>query len=457
VKRRTGWGLAVLATALLLGSAAWWVAHSVFQEVSPGQTIRYLERRLLGHPKLEAVALPVLARWRAEVERPAPADVRDLRPAPPASTGPAGATGRTLPVSSVQDLARALNQVQPGETIALAAGVYRIGNTLYPRQAGRADAPITLRAAPGADVTLESVTTEAFKLAQPHWHIEHLTWRGACRSEHDCEHALHVVGAAVGTVIRHNAFLDFNSAIKVNGERGAFPDDGLIAHNRLVNRGPRRIERPLTPIDIVAASRWVVSDNLIANFVKNGSNGVSYGAFMKGGGRDGRIERNLVVCTLGNVSQPGQRVGLSMGGGLTGESVCREQPCLVEHYNGVIANNIVAHCNDVGIDVNRSTGAQIQHNTLINTAGISPRGEPSNAQVRANLLDGRVRARPPATVEAQDNLATDLRSIFEDADGLNLRWRRQPSPVPTANEARDFCGRQRGPQSPPGALTDGPC
>jgi hypothetical protein len=258
-------------------------------------------------------------------------------------------------------------------------------------------------------------------------------------------------------VIRDNRLEDFNAAIKVNGENGRFPDDGRLQHNELVNRAPRLTERPVSPVDIVAASGWIVSDNRVAHFVKNGSNRVSYGIFMKGGGQGGRIERNLVVCTPTDISQPGQRVGISLGGGTTGESACRTRPCLVEHAGGVVANNIVAHCNDAGLDVNRSTGAELRHNTLINTAGILLRDDPSSARVRANLFDGRLRVRPPATAEAAHNLDGDSRAWWADPDALDLAWRAKPEPVPTADEATDFCGRPRGPVSLPGALAGDPC
>lgn len=453
---KLGWSLASLGAIVLTAGSAAWALDAVLDQRSPGEIIRHLQRRLIGHPKLEAVALPPLAWLQARTERPVmlvalPTLGRGPQAAPPA------AAVQAITVNSVPALAQALRAATAGAVIEIAPGRYRITGTLHTGQPGRADAPITLRAGPTGGVQLESATTEAFKLTQPHWVIEHLSLRGVCERDHDCEHAFHVVGAAVGTVIRHNRLQDFNAAIKVNGERGGFPDDGRITHNHIANRAPRQTDRPVTPIDIVAASRWVVSDNLIANFVKDGGDGISYGAFMKGGGRGGRFERNLVVCTPAGISQPGVRVGLSLGGGGTSASACREQPCLAEHSQGVIADNIVAHCNDVGIDVNASPGAELRHNTLINTAGIGIRNEPASARVRANLLDGRVRVRPPGRLETADNLQTDLRTIFTDADALALGWASRPSPVPSADEAADFCGRPRGASSPPGALVDGPC
>ena len=455
VKPRT---LALGAVALLaLGAAV--VASWGLRERSPNELLRAVRSTLNGvavqAPALSSVVSPLLAYWQAQIERPAPETWPELGRGPRPATFES--TPRALRVDTAQALARAMRTATAGQVIAIAPGRYRIEGTLVAGHAGRADAPITLRPAEPGSVELASATTEAFKLAQPHWRIEHLTWRGVCERDHDCEHALHVVGAAVGTVIQDNQFLDFNAALKVNGEGGASPDDGVVAHNRFVNGQPRRTDRPVTIIDIVGASRWTVHDNVIAGFVKDGGNGISYGAFMKGGGRGGRFERNLVVCTPGQVSQPGVRVGLSLGGGLTGASACREQPCLIEHHDGLIADNIIAHCNDVGIDLHRAVGARVVHNTLINTAGITARGEPTSAQVRANLLDGRVRARAPAELTDQDNLATDLRTVFDDADALALGWRIRPDAVPSAGQPQDFCGRPRPARSPPGALVDGAC
>ena len=147
---------------------------------------------------------------------------------------------------------------------------------------------------------------------------------------------------------------------------------------------------------------------------------------MKGGGSGGVFERNLVVCTPRDISQPGVRVGLSFGGGGTGPAYCRDQRCVSEFTGGVAQDNIIAHCNDSGLDVNTAVQTMLRHNTLINTAGIQLRGEPSSAEVSSNLLDGAVRARPGSALDARDNLLADTREWFRDADRLDLAWRRHP-------------------------------
>jgi len=240
---------------------------------------------------------------------------------------------------------------------------------------------------------------------------------------------------------------DFNAHIKVNGEDGRWPDHGLVQFTTLDNTSPRQTRGPVALFDLVGARGWRVADSLIADFVRTGGDRVSYGAFMKGAGSQGSFERNVVVCTRSGISQHGVRVGLSFGGGGTGPDYCRDGRCAVEFSQGLMQNNIVAHCNEVGIDVNRSAGIQLLHNTLINTAGIGARGLESTATAQGNVLDSRIRARRGALLQAQHNLeGADLGEWWTAPDALLLAWRK---PLPTAPSvlAQDFCGLPR-PQPP---------
>ena len=81
------------------------------------------------------------------------------------------------------------------------------------------------------------------------------------------------------------------------------------------------------------------------------------------------------------------------------------------------------------------------HNTLINTAGIDIRREPSSALVSGNVLDGRIRTRDGGIVETQDNVVTDLPTAMQNPDALAVRWLSVPYPVPPVAAAMDdFCG-----------------
>jgi uncharacterized protein (TIGR03382 family) len=118
------------------------------------------------------------------------------------------------------------------------------------------------------------------------------------------------------------------------------------------------------------------------------------------------FERNLVICSLEHTG--GTRIGLSFGGGGTGAAFCAPDfdPngfCAVEHSDGVIRNNVIATCSDVGIYINRGANTHVLYNTLIDTAGIDFRFETTTGEAAGNLMTGDVHPRNEGTVTATGN------------------------------------------------------
>lgn len=411
---------------------------------TPNELIRYAEKRLYGHTRLEAVALPVLKVIQAHYERPVPPNL----PALGKGQRPVKDVGvQLIPnylVSDIDELVKAMASVRPGQTIELAPGTYNIRKRLLTGTAGTESSPVTVRAAKPGSVLLTVTASEGIKISQPYWIFENLKIQGVCSDDKYCDHAFHVVGKAAHTVIRNNWIADFNAHVKVNGEGGAWPDEGLLQFNTLTSTHSRNTDVSVTSFDLVGADRWVVADNLVTDFVKSDGNRVSYGIFMKGSSSKGRIERNLVICTSRGISQPGVRVGISFGGGGTAVGLCRIKGCALENIGGIAVNNVVAHCNDFGIDAVKAKGVLIAHNTLINTGGIDIRGDQSSARVFGNLLEGRIRSRGGSRIESELNEITELPSIFVNADALQLGWKgiREAMPV-MLGVTSDFCNLPR--------------
>jgi hypothetical protein len=358
-----------------------------------------------------------------------------------------------------------LAEAQPGDVIVVGPGIYRFsGSGLETRRGGTEAAPITLRAETFGSVTLEFDLVEGFLVTAPFWRFENLILRGVCGTHENCEHAFHVVGAARHVVIRNNLIRDFNAHVKINGRDGQFPDHGRIANNTLVNDSPRRTTTPVTPIDLVAASFWTIEGNLIADFAKAADDLTSYGAFAKGAGGGNRFMRNVVICEQRLRGVPGRRIGLSFGGGGSTPTRCRDRKCVIEHEDGLMADNLIASCSDEGIYVKRSPRSRLVHNTVLDTAGIYVRYAESSAEIRANLVDGPIRAREGALIDAIENTTTPLwalflgwhplRGIFVDAGGLDLRFRSPPIRVTSAGSERDLCGLARPAVSSVGAFED---
>lgn len=424
---------------------------------TPGELLRHAEKRLYGHTRLEAIFLPAVHLIQRQVERPVPDGEMPTLGKGQQVSGLLGKpiSGQRRYVENVDELRQAMATAPAGTVIELLPGVYRINKKLETVYPGASLAPVVVRAAGPGKVFIEFNTVEGFHVTQPHWLFENLNIKGVCTEDRYCEHAFHIVGKARQTTIRNNRIEDFNAHIKVNGLAGEWPDDGILEFNTLTNSRRRETHLPVTPFDLVGANGWVVSDNVVSNFVKGDGDKVSYGVFMKGGSREGRIERNLVICTQQGISQPGVRVGISLGGGGTGKSYCRDGACKAEHFSGVVSNNIVAHCNDFGIDVFRSSRAIVAHNTLINTAGIDVRVEPASALVYGNLLEGRIRSRTGGQLKAEMNESVSMNETFVAPDRLDLEWTRHPEKVPSlASVSNDFCAHPRAAGTFPGALAE---
>jgi parallel beta-helix repeat protein len=161
----------------------------------------------------------------------------------------------------------------------------------------------------------------------------------------------------------------------------------------------------------------------------------------------------------------GQRVGLSLGGGGTGKSYCRDRRCITEQDRGVIASNLIASCSDDGIYVNRSAGSKIIHNTLLDTGGIVVRFPESSADIEGNLVDASIRSRDEGILRRRDNIETPLtrlfvgshpvRHLFADSVLTDFRWSGEPLRRGAVDAAPlDLCGTARPRHPTYGAFED---
>ncbi|HET6606038.1 MAG TPA: chondroitinase-B domain-containing protein [Rhodopila sp.] len=451
-------GIAAAATVLCL-------AQRTPRELAP-----YVLHRAEKHNPVIVGSAALAAAWLLHADRLAIVHLPALPPRIGASPGRSGTIpegGRLRLVSNPDELGAAVAQANPGDVITLHPGVYRLEgwHPLKANRPGTPEAPITLRADRLGDVTIDSTLVEAIKVSAPYWHFENLVIRGVCGDHSSCEHALHIVGKASDTLIRNNRFEDFNAQIKINGENGAFPDHGVIEGNTLIDTAPRQTENPITPIDLVAASYWQISDNLIADFVRADSPRATYGAFAKGAGESTVFERNVVFCEWRLHGTPGEHVGLSLGGGGTAPGFRRDEGHTgFEQIGGIIRDNLIADCSDDGIYLNRAARSVVDRNTLIDTAGIDGRFVETSGTVIANLVDGVVRGRDGANLRGWDNDATPVlalfagwhpeRAYFRDPADLDLTWRSIPDPPHDVTQRVDLCGKPRTALAPPGAFVD---
>lgn len=364
------------------------------------------------------------------------------------------AHGQEVLVSSAPELARAIAAATPGQVITLLPGRYQIAQRITVLKPGTADAPITVRARQPGSVQVMVDAGEGFNIQAPYWRFENLSLQGNCSKNTYCEHAFHVAGGAHHFAAVNNTIVDFDAHFKINGEKGQFPDHGLIASNTLRNNAIRVTTKPVTPVDLVAASHWIIRRNLISDFIKGDSDLISYGAFVKGGGTNNVLEQNIVICEDKLRGAPGQRIGLSLGGGGTGKSYCRDGRCLTEQTGSVLRANLVAACSDDGIYLNASAQSKLVHNTLVDTGGITVRFPESSADIEGNLVDGIIRSRDGGVLRLADNRHVSAarlyfgghpqRDLFRDPLALDFHWRTPAERRVAASEAvPDLCGAPR--------------
>ena len=374
--------------------------------------------------------------------------------------------GNIILVTSPDQAKAAIAKANPGDVITFSPGVYRFsGSNINVDREGREDARILVRAEVPGTVKLQFSLVEGFHVSAPYWIFENLYLQGECEIQSNCEHAFHVVGNAHHFVARNNTILDFNSHFKVNMANRQIPDDGVIEYNTIRNTEVRRTDSSVTLVDLVVASRWRIEHNLISDFIKGGSDKVSYGVFAKGGGNENRIVNNLIICEHRLLGQIGQRVGLSLGGGGTGKQFCADHRCVTEQDRGVIESNLIMSCSDDGIYLNKAAASRIIKNTLIDTGGIEVRFAESTADVEGNLVDGKIRSRDGGLIRERDNIDTNMlslfvgrhpvRNMFREPSMMDLSWMNTPKALPESLAGSvDLCGVKRRRESLPGAFND---
>ena len=330
------------------------------------------------------------------------------------------AHARDVPVATAAALREAIATAMPGDQILVADGTYALTD-LSCITAGTVAAPIIVRAVTSLGAKLEFSGVEGFKVSGAHWQFDGLDIRGVCAVDDTCEHAFHVVGNADGFVLRNSRVRDFNAQLKVNiatvNAAIVAPNAGLIEYNELSDTRPRNTGNPVTKLNIDGGDDWIIRGNYIHDATKLGSNQISYGAFLKSGGKRGVMERNLVICAKDDQSAS-TRIGLSLGGGGTGGAFCppaynANVPCAIEHDGGTLRNNVIINCSDVGIYLNRAKDSKILFNTLIATSGIDFRFDTTSGEAYGNLVSGVIRTRDGATMTATSNVQNVALATFQ--------------------------------------------
>jgi MYXO-CTERM domain-containing protein len=373
----------------------------------------------------------------------------------------ASAHAKTVSVSTEAELEAAIAAAAAGDEIVLADGTYA-STGITCSASGTASAPIFVHAATPLGAKINFDALEGFHVTSPYWRFEGLDIHGVCADDSNCEHAFHVTGNAAGFVMRKNRVVDFNAQLKVNadtvGAGGSYvmPNGGLVEGNEVFDTHPRATSNPVTKLNIDTVDDWIVRANYVHDGHKNGGDFVSYQSFIKGGGKNGLYERNLVICTKDDTTG-GTRIGLSFGGGGTAPQFCAPAfdasvPCSIEMTGGTMRNNIIVDCSDVGIYLNEAKDSHILYNTMIATSGVDFRFASTSGEADGNILDSNIRTRDGGAMTLLNNLTglttADFTGFYVDPLNGDLRKKGDLSSLLGKGTARtdvpdDYCARVR--------------
>jgi len=287
-------------------------------------------------------------------------------------------TGSIVNVSNVSELVDAVNSAAADTIILIADGIYNLDGAYL-----RIDvAGVTLRSASGdreavvldgnyitteiLQITASGVTVADLSLREADNHPIHIMSTGSSSTDNTMLYNLHIIDPG-------------EQAVKINPvDMDHFTDNGVIACSRieLTDAGRSHIRNDCYTggIDAHQSRGWLIRDNVIEGFWC--SSGLSEHAihFWRGS-RDTLVERNAILDNARGI-----------GFGLATDGDARtytDNPCpaaggtYVDHYDGIIRNNIVfanhaalfssEYGLDCGICLWSACGANVLHNTVFST------------------------------------------------------------------------------------------
>ena len=259
----------------------------------------------------------------------------------------------THKVSNAGELKSAVGKAKPGDVIEAKAGVYDMGGRFSIGKSGSNDKPITLKCE--GDKGYAVLKAGRTSMSCSFWKFEGVHFQGDPKKS--------------------------QATLKLSGEQGChdvvFTDckvSGSVQHgikgSRTREKGGDNItfefcevfDTGKTAMDFVSGDNWTIRRCYVHDYGKAG--GISYGIFLKGGGKNGLIEG----CLVNGKKVKGITVGISLGGGLTGEKWLPLVGGKVapEHDKGIVRNCIVINTSDVAYHSNHAANCRYINNLSYN-------------------------------------------------------------------------------------------
>jgi hypothetical protein len=355
----------------------------------------------------------------------------------------AGARAREFRAANAGAIKSAIRAAGPGDVILVKPGTYNMGGGFSTGKSGTKDKPITLRAEGEKGYAVLKVSgTVGFRVRSRHWVLRGLHIQGSTRSTQATVFMdgpagcgdIHIVGCKISGSACHG--------MKSSRTRTKAVHNVLIEFTELFDTAK-------TGFDLVSGDNWVLRRNYVHDFGKRG--GVSYGIFLKGGGKNGVIEGNIVDGRKQRTT-----LGISFGGGKTGKKwlpLTSAGKVAAEHDGGICRNNIVIAAADSSYHTNNGANCRFYNNLTWNCSTFQRQAAyPKDPVLVNNLIGGRTNR---GTSVSKNNLAPK-KAWFVDPDKCDFRLTPageaalvgKGAKVPLKENPTDFFGTKRDPAKP---------
>lgn len=356
-----------------------------------------------------------------------------------------GAMAKEITANTPAAIKAAIAAAKAGDTIVIAAGDYDMGDRVNVNVSGEQGRPITIRCAgdKGHAVWRTRGGNRCCSVGGAHLAFLGIHFAGDARGSDDV-----VFLQPTADDLRFTDCTISGSGmfgVKSARSREDGTDDIVFEHCEMFDIAS-------TGFDLVCGDRNVLRNNYVHDFGKAAGGGTHYGIFMKGGGKHGIIEGNVVD----GERRGGVLVGISFGGGLTGAQWLPliDGKAAPEHEGGIARNNIVMNVSDDAYYSNNAAGCRWYNNLSWNCETFRrPRSYPPDPVLVNNLIQGKLRDVAPAS---KGNVTEVQKAWFVGPDDGDFRLTAagqaalvgKGAPVPAEENPTDFFGSPRDPARP---------
>lgn len=339
----------------------------------------------------------------------------------------------------------AIAAAKPGDTVVMKPGDYDMGDRVNVNVSGEKGKPITIRCAgeKGYAVWRTRGGNRCCSISGAHVVFIGIHFAGDAKGSDDVVFLQPSADDLRFTDCKISGSGMFG--VKTARTRETAVDDFIFEHCEMFDVAS-------TGFDMVCGDRCVLRGNYIHDYGKAGGGGTHYGIFMKGGGKHGIIEGNVVD----GGKRGGVLVGISFGGGLTGAQWLPlvDGKAAPEHEGGIARNNIVMNVSDDAYYSNNASECRWHNNLSWNCRTFRrPRSYPPDPVLVNNLIQGPLRDISP---ESKGNVTEIRKEWFTSPDDGDFRLTAagvaalagKGVPVPADDNPTDFFGTKRNPTQP---------